>query len=284
MDLLCVKRDIVRKTAGNPRGSRALFGAAAALLFGAGVSATLAWCGSMPGSTALPMPGGAAMPLAWSRLCDETRAGAMAAFAGMWLAMTAAMMAPTLTPMLWRLRDVHRTVLASLLAGLGYFFVWLVSGVAVYLGGLALVELATCWPALTRVAPLAGSAVVIAAGLLEASAWKARRLARCHDAVPSGHDAATFASAWRDGLRLGIDCHACCANWMAVLLVVGVMDLRAMIAIGVAITVERHARHGARVARVSGCLVAVAGAWCAMQALQSYGFLPYGPLPSLIER
>ena len=48
---------------------------------------------------------------------------------------------------------------------------------------------------------------------------------------------------------------------MAVLLVVGVMDLRAMAAVTVAITVERLAPAGERVARANG-LVAVAAGLC----------------------
>ncbi len=59
-------------------------------------------------------------------------------------------------------------------------------------------------------------------------------------------------TAWRHGLRLGLHCCYCCAGLMAILLVVGVMDLRAMAVVAAAITVERLAPAGERVARVTG--------------------------------
>jgi predicted metal-binding membrane protein len=46
---------------------------------------------------------------------------------------------------------------------------------------------------------------------------------------------------------------------MAILLVIGVMDLRAMAAVGAAITVERLAPTGERVARTIGAVVVGAG-------------------------
>jgi Predicted metal-binding integral membrane protein (DUF2182) len=44
--------------------------------------------------------------------------------------------------------------------------------------------------------------------------------------------------AWRHGLRLGLHCSHCCAGLMAILLVIGVMDFRAMAVVAAAITVE----------------------------------------------
>ena len=66
-------------------------------------------------------------------------------------------------------------------------------------------------------------------------------------------------TAWRHGLRLGLRCSYCCAGLTAILLVIGVMDLRAMAVITAAITVERLAPAGERVARVIGAVVVLAG-------------------------
>src|SRR5262249_38749239 len=57
----------------------------------------------------------------------------------------------------------------------------------------------------------------------------------------------------------------CCVNLMAILLVVGVMDLRAMAAVATAISVERLALHGDGVARAIGTLVV--GACCCWHEL-----------------
>src|SRR5271166_1096013 len=66
-------------------------------------------------------------------------------------------------------------------------------------------------------------------------------------------------TAWRHGLRLGLHCSYCCAGLMAILLVIGVMDLRAMAVVTAAITVERLAPAGERVARAIGAAVVGAG-------------------------
>jgi predicted metal-binding membrane protein len=54
-------------------------------------------------------------------------------------------------------------------------------------------------------------------------------------------------------------CSHCCAGPMAILLVMGVMDLRAMAVVAAAITVERLAPTGERVARATGAVVVGAG-------------------------
>jgi predicted metal-binding membrane protein len=59
-------------------------------------------------------------------------------------------------------------------------------------------------------------------------------------------------TAWRYGVRLGLHCSYCCAGLTAILLVIGVMDLRAMVAVMAANTVERLAPAGGRVARALG--------------------------------
>jgi predicted metal-binding membrane protein len=66
-------------------------------------------------------------------------------------------------------------------------------------------------------------------------------------------------AAWRHGLRLGLHCSTCCAGLTAILLAVGVMELRTMVAVTAAITVERLAPAGERVARVLGGVVVGAG-------------------------
>lgn len=59
-------------------------------------------------------------------------------------------------------------------------------------------------------------------------------------------------TAWRHGLRLGLHCCQCCFGQMVALLVIGVMDLRAMTVVTVAIAVERLAPSGERIARATG--------------------------------
>ena len=214
----------------------------------------------------MTMPGGWTMSMAWMRMPGQTWPGAAAAFLGMWVVMMVAMMLPSLVPMLWRYREaVARTGETRLgrltgLVALGYFFVWTVFGMAVFPVGVSLATIAMQHPLVARAVPIAVGAVVLIAGSFQLTAWKARQLACCRE--PPGRArtlSADAGAAWRHGVRLGLLCACSCANWMAMLLVIGVMDVRAMAVVTAAITVERLAAAGERVARGIGAVVVGAG-------------------------
>jgi predicted metal-binding membrane protein len=115
-------------------------------------------------------------------------------------------------------------------------------------------------PALARLALIAVGVIVLIAGALQFTAWKAHHLACCREAPVRGHTLpADAGTAWRHGLRLGLHCSYCCAALTTVLLVIGVMDLRVMALVTAATTVERLAPAGARVARVIGAVVVGTG-------------------------
>jgi predicted metal-binding membrane protein len=144
--------------------------------------------------------------------------------------------------------------------GVGYFFVWTVFGMAAFPVGVALAAVAMQQPALARAVPIAVGVVLLTAGALQFSAWKAHHLVCCREAPGRGRTLpADPGTAWRHGLRLGLHCSHCCAGLMAILLVVGVMDLRAMIVVAAAITAERVAPAGEPVARAIGVVVFGAG-------------------------
>ena len=146
------------------------------------------------------------------------------------------------------------------LVGIGYFFVWTVFGIVVFPLGAALAEIEMQRPALARVVPIAVGVVVVIAGALQFSAWKAHHLACCRE--PSRRERtlpADAATAWRHGLRLGLHCTYGCAGFTAILLVIGVMDLRVMALVTAAITAERLAPNGERVARAIGIVVVGVG-------------------------
>jgi predicted metal-binding membrane protein len=212
----------------------------------------------------MPMPGGRTMSAAWMRMPGQTWPGAAASFLGMWLVMMVAMMLPSLVPMLWRYRQAiggtgdARPGRLTALVGMGYFFVWTLLGMVVFGMGVSLAAVEMQAPVLARAIPMSVGAVVLIAGFLQFTAWKARRLACCREAPGQGCTLpADAATAWRQGLRLGIHCGHCCFGLTAVLLALGVMELRAMAVVAAAITVERLAPAGERVARAIG--VAVVG-------------------------
>jgi predicted metal-binding membrane protein len=213
----------------------------------------------------MPMPGGWTMSMVWMRMPGQTWPGAAASFLGMWVVMTAAMMLPSLTPTLWRYREaVGRTGGArpgwlTALAGVGYFVVWAAFGAAVFPLGVALAAIVMRQPSLARVVPIAVGAVVLVAGALQRTAWKARHLGRCREARWRGGAVPAAAAAWRHGLRLGLHCGYSCTGPMAALAGLGIMDLRAMAVVTAAITVERLAPAGERVARATGTVAVGAG-------------------------
>src|SRR2546422_5221639 len=211
-----------------------------ALLFAASAAVTIVWCASMSAMGGMPMPGRWTMSMAWMRMPGQTWPGAAASFLGMWVVMMVAMMLPSLMPMLWRCRQaVGRTGDTRLgwltaLVGAGYFFVWTVFGMAAFPLGAALASIEMQLPALARAVPIAVGVIVLIAGALQFTAWKVRHLACCRDVPGRARTLPTDAgTAWRYGVRLGLHCSFCCVGLMAILLVIGVMDLRAMAVVAV---------------------------------------------------
>jgi predicted metal-binding membrane protein len=248
------------------RASQHAFFGVTALLFAASAALTIAWCASMSEMGAMPMPGGWTMPMTWMRMPGQTWVGAASSFLLMWVVMMVAMMLPSLLPMLRRYREaVGRSGESRLggrtaLVGLGYFSVWTLFGTAAFPLGAVLATIEMREPSLSRAVPALVGVLVMIAGALQFTAWKTRHLACCREAPGTGPSlAADAATAWRHGLRLGLHCSICCANFMAVLLVLGVMDLRAMALVGAAITLERLAPSGERMARALGVVVVGAG-------------------------
>ena len=221
----------------------------------------------------MTMPGDWTMSMAWMRMPGQTWPDAAASFVGMWIVMMVAMMLPSLVPMLSRYRvavgapGAARLDRLTALVAAGYFFVWTVFGMAAYPLGVALAAVEMQDAALARVVPLAVGVVVLLAGMLQFTPWKARHLDCCRRMPGRGHTLPTDAvTAWRHGVRLGLHCSQCCAGLIAVLLAVGVMDLYAMAVVAAAITVERLAPAGERVARITGAVIVVAGLLLIAQA------------------
>jgi predicted metal-binding membrane protein len=126
--------------------------------------------------------------------------------------------------------------------------------------GIALATVEMQQPALSRAVPIAVGVVVLVAGALQFSPWKRHHLACCREIPGRGHTlSADAGTAWRHGLRLGLHCSRCCVGLIAILLVIGVMDLRAMAVVAAAITIERLAPAGDRVARAIGAVAVGAG-------------------------
>ncbi|GLQ91029.1 DUF2182 domain-containing protein [Dyella flagellata] len=248
-----------------PTSERAFFAASAAL-FTLSATLTIVGCASMSGMDAMPMPGGWSMSMLWVRMPEQTWGGAAASFLVMWDVMMAAMMLPSLVPALQRYRQAVGTTtgmqleLLTVLVGTGYFFAWSVFGMLVFPLGVALATAEMHWPLLARSVPLLAGAMVLLAGVAQFTPWKARQLTRCREALRHIRTVpAQPGTAWRQGMCLGLHCCLSCANLTAIQLVIGVMDLRAMAFVTVAILAERLAPAGKLATKAIGVLAIVAG-------------------------
>jgi predicted metal-binding membrane protein len=244
------------------RASRHAFFGVSALLFIASAAPTIVWCTSMAAMGGMPMSGGWTMSMAWMRMPGQTWPGAAASFLGMWVVMMVAMMLPSLVSMLWRYRQaVGRTGEMRLggltaLVGVGYFFVWAVFGIVAFPLGVVLATIEMQQPAAARVVPIAVGVVVLLAGAFQFTRWKAHHLLCCRETPGRGRTLpADAGTAWRYGLHLGLHCSSSSTGLTAILLVIGVMDLRVMAAVTAAITLERLAPDGERVAQAMGAVV-----------------------------
>jgi predicted metal-binding membrane protein len=187
-----------------------------------------------------------------------------AAFFGMWTLMMTVMMLPSLVPMLRRYRQavnargsIHSGGLTALV-GAGYCSVWAALGLV----ALLLMQV----PAIAQAGPRAIGVVMAIAGALQFTPWKAQQLACCRRAASASSSGNEAGLALRHGLRLGFHCTCCCAGSTAILLVGGLMDLRAMTLATAAITAERLAPSGEQVAKAIGVVVVAAGLWLVARA------------------
>lgn len=254
------------------RTSRQTYFGFSALIFVAGTAVTIVWGASMSAMKDMQMPGGWSMSMTWMPGQDWT--GAALSFLGMWVVMMISMMMPSLLPMLLKYRQVIGTKSSgsvdrlSILVGAGYFFVWTIFGTAIFPMGVALTTAEMQIPALSRAVPLAIGMVVLFAGLLQFTGWKTHQLTCCREAVGcSMIKSVSAGTAWLQGMRFGFHCIQCCFGLMIILLVIGVMDLRMMAVVAAAITAERLAPAGVRVAHITGVLAAGAGLFLIARAV-----------------
>lgn len=248
------------------RAAERAFIGVSALLFAASALVTIVGCASMSAMGEMSMPGGWTMSAAWMRMPGQTWLAVASSFVGIWVVMMVAMMLPSLLPTLLRYRRAventgqTRRDLLTALVGAGYFYVWMLFGVVVLSIGASLAAAEMQWPAMARAVPFAIGVVVLLAGALQYTGWKAHHLACCRATPWPDHTlSAELATAWRQGLRLGLHCSYSSAGLTAILLAFGFMDLRVMAVVTAGITVERLAPDSERVARAIGVVVIVVG-------------------------
>jgi predicted metal-binding membrane protein len=183
-------------------------------------------------------------------------------FMAMWIAMMVAMMFPTIAPIVLLHRSVVRRrgegSLPTVAFGGGYLVVWSLIGL-VPLGvliGFRHIAGESEWVA------RAGGGVLVLAGLYQFTGWKATCLKACRSPLSflMTHDFGSGArGAFRVGVSHGLYCLGCCWALMAVLFVVGLMNLAWMAGIAVVFLAEKNWRRGVGLTYVVGVAVALLG-------------------------
>lgn len=183
-------------------------------------------------------------------------------FLAMWTAMMVAMMFPTVAPivLLHRLvvRRRQQSQWMTAVFGFGYIVIWAAVGL-VPLGvlvGFRQVSSGSNW--VLR----AGGVVLIVAGTYQFTRWKdvCQRACRSPLTFLATHDFGRGAfGTFRTGISHGLYCFGCCWALMAVLFVVGLMNLTWMAAITAVFLAEKNWKYGARLTKLVGIAVIVFG-------------------------
>ena len=179
-------------------------------------------------------------------------------FMGMWITMMVAMMFPTIAPIVLLHRMVMRkrgegSLPTAAFAG-GYLVIWSLVGLVplAVLIGFRHVSDGSTW--VQRV----GGAVLVLAGAYQFTRWKDTCVRACRSPLTflATHDFGRGArGAFRAGASHGLYCLGCCWALMAVLFVVGLMNLAWMAAIAAVFLAEKNWKHGVGLTKVVGVAV-----------------------------
>lgn len=179
-------------------------------------------------------------------------------FMVMWLTMMIAMMFPTVAPLVLAHRMVTRQrgegPMSTAAFVLGYIAVWTAIGVVplsmflLFRGGVrdALGD---------GVITATAGVIIAAAGLYQFTPWKGTCLRACRNPLSfvMTHDFGRGArGAWLAGVSHGGYCLGCCWALMAVLVLVGLMNLAWMAGLALVFLLEKHSSHGGLLSGIVG--------------------------------
>jgi predicted metal-binding membrane protein len=188
----------------------------------------------------------------------------LAVFAGAWLVMVAAMMLPTIVPMVRVFQVVSArqqrpgAALTAFLAA--YFAVWLGFAALALPADLAVHALVASWPWLHGHHGLVPAGALALAGAAQFSPLTRRCLTLCRDprAMLFGRYRRGVGGAWSLGVRHGLSCLGCCWALMLVMFAVGVSSLWWMVGLTGIMVAEKTSRWGPRLVPVVGTALLLA--------------------------
>jgi predicted metal-binding membrane protein len=188
-----------------------------------------------------------------------------ALFMSMWLTMMVAMMFPTIAPMVL----AHRMVvlkrgegnLPTVVFVAGYIFIWTAVGLVPLVAVLAF-QHASPEVLGGRWLEIAAGGALVVAGLYQFTPWPSFCLKQCRTPMSFilTHDfGGGLVAAFKAGASHGLYCLGCCWALMAVLVIVGFMNLAWMAVIAVVFLTEKNLPYGRAVSRVVGAAIVALG-------------------------
>lgn len=226
----------------------------------AGLSWAWLWQGAGMGMSALDMSAFVLFPHARPEVAGGMDPSLLTAVL-MWWVMMAAMMTPSATPLVLLYRRVlaHRNMERALLLSLsllcGYLVAWLGFSVLAALLQKALQPTGLLSPMMLWSKNAWLSATVLAvAGAYQLSPLKRACLAQCRSPANflMAHWRAGLGGSFRLGVRHGVYCIGCCWLLMALLFVVGIMNLFWIAVLSAVVLAEKSLPHGEQVGRALG--------------------------------
>ena len=205
-----------------------------------------------------------------------TDLGGLGWFLGIWVTMMAAMMLPSVAPMVLafarvtkeRARRQQAIYVPTWIFLLGYLGAWTAYGLVAY-GVFRMIDaVAGSWLAWDRAGPYVAGGAIVVAGLYQLTPIKDVCLRHCrtplHFLLHGWHEGRL--GALRMGAEHGLYCVGCCWGLMIVLFSVGVMSLVWMAVIAGVIFAEKVLPWGLRLSHVLAIAFVVLGLWIAFAA------------------
>jgi predicted metal-binding membrane protein len=192
-----------------------------------------------------------------------TDLGAFGWYVGIWVTMMAAMMLPSVAPIVLMFSRVRRGAPTSVFV-LGYLLAWTAYGVTAYAVYRGIRALAPSFLAWDDRGPWVAGGALAAAGLYQLTPLKAACLRHCRSPLHFLlHGRPGRAGAVRMGIEHGGYCVGCCTGLMLALFALGVMSLFWMAVVAAAILVEKALPGGEKFTRVLAVVLVALGIWVA---------------------
>jgi len=222
-----------------------------------------------------------------------TDLGGLGWFVGIWVTMMAAMMLPSVMPMVLVFAKVSRgrheqgraAAVPTWIFVVGYFAAWTAYGLLAYGIYRAVIAAGTDWLAWDRAGPYVTGGAVILAGLYQLTPLKEVCLRHCRGPMHF------ILHGWKKGrlgaLRMGLEhgayCVGCCWGLMVILFALGVMSLFWMAVIAGVIFAEKVFPYGFRLTRVFAVAFVGLGIWIAASPGSVPGLTDPAKAPSMMQ-